>query len=81
MSGVKMVTIRNKFNGFTRTVGEPEYNGMIDKADYIVSSPNDAGNDGVPDDKWTKSEIVAWLTAKGIDHKSSEKKADLLAKC
>ena len=32
----EMVTIKNKLSGFTRTVGEPEFNGMIDKADYEV---------------------------------------------
>ena len=32
----EMVTIKSKLNGLTRTVGEPEFNGMIDKADYEV---------------------------------------------
>ena len=32
----EMITIKNKLNGFTRTVGEPEFNNMIDKADYEV---------------------------------------------
>ena len=36
MSQLKMVTIKNKLSGFTRTVGEPEFNNMIDKADYDV---------------------------------------------
>ena len=81
MSKLKMVTIRNKFNGFTRTVGEPEFNNMIDKADYTFTSLSDAGNDGVPDDNWTKNDIMNYLENKGIDFKSSEKKADLLAKC
>ena len=36
MPEVKMVTIKNRYNGFTRTVGEPEFNNMIDKADYEV---------------------------------------------
>ena len=34
MSKLKMVTIKNKHSGFTRTLGEPEFNGMMDKADY-----------------------------------------------
>ena len=34
MSKLKMVTIKNKQSGFTRTLGEPEFNGMMDKADY-----------------------------------------------
>ena len=32
----EMVTIKSKLNGFTRTVGEPEFNNMIDKDDYEV---------------------------------------------
>ena len=32
----EMITIKSKLNGLTRTVGEPEFNGMIDKADYEV---------------------------------------------
>ena len=36
MPEVKMVTIKNRYNGFTRTVGEPEFNNMIDKDDYEV---------------------------------------------
>tara|TARA_Y100000310_G_scaffold139429_1_gene138726 strand:+ start:317 stop:511 length:195 start_codon:yes stop_codon:yes gene_type:complete len=36
MSNVNLITIKNKQNGFTRTLGEPEFNGMIDKADYEI---------------------------------------------
>ena len=36
MSKVNLITIKNKQNGFTRTLGEPEFNGMIDKADYEI---------------------------------------------
>ena len=32
----EMITIKNKLNGLTRTVGEPEFNNMIDKDDYKV---------------------------------------------
>ena len=37
----EMLTIKNKLNGFTKTVGEPEFNGMIDKADYEVVVPKE----------------------------------------
>ena len=80
MPEVKMVTIKNKFNGFTRTVGEPEFNNMIDKDDYDCTSSKDDG-DGLPDSGWTKNDITSWLTNKGISFKASESKADLLAKC
>ena len=36
MSKVNLITIKNKQNGFTRTVGEPEFNNMIDKADFEI---------------------------------------------
>ena len=32
----EMVTIKSKLNGLTRTVGEPEFNNMIDKVDYEI---------------------------------------------
>ena len=41
MSKLNMVTIKNKLSGFTRTVGEPEFNSMIDKADYEVVTPKE----------------------------------------
>ena len=41
MSKLKMVTIKNKLSGFTRTVGEPEFNNMIDKADYEIVTPKE----------------------------------------
>ena len=81
MSELKWVTIKNKFNGFIRRIGEPEFNNMIDKDDYVLTSLSDVGNDNVPDDNWTKNDIMSYLENKGIDFKTSEKKADLLAKC
>ena len=75
-----MVTIINKYNGFTRTIGENEFNGMIDKADYNFTSAKDDG-DGVPDSNWTKADIKNYLESKSIDFKSSDNKADLLALC
>ena len=80
MSKVNMVTIINKYNGFTRTIGENEFNGMIDKADYNCTSVKDDG-DGIPDSNWTKADIMNYLESKSIDFKSSDKKADLLALC
>ena len=38
----EMVTIKSKLNGLTRTVGEPEFNGMIDKGDYEVVVEKDS---------------------------------------
>ena len=38
----EMITIKSKLNGFTRTLGEPEFNGMIDKGDYEVIVEEDS---------------------------------------
>ena len=38
MSSVKMITIKHKQSGFTRKLGEPEFNGMMDKADFEIIS-------------------------------------------
>ena len=48
MSKHNWVTIKNKHNGFSRTIAESEFNGMIDKADYEIISVNDDG-DGMED--------------------------------
>ena len=56
MSKVNFITIKNRQNGFTRTLGEPEFNGMMDKADYeiVTTKKSTAPN---PDETWTKVEI------------------------
>ena len=56
MSKVNLITIKNKQSGFTRTLGEPEFNGMIDKADYEIVSAEKATNSS-PDDTWTNAKI------------------------
>ena len=72
MSKVNYITIKNKLSGFTRTVGEPEFNGMIDKADYEVIGSN-------PDSSWTKTEIKKYLDSNNISYKSSDSKENLLS--
>ena len=82
-----MITIKNKQNGFTRTLGEPEFNGMIDKADYdIVTAKEPAkepakktANSG-PDDSWTKSDLKEYMDENSISYNSGDTKQDLLAK-
>ena len=51
----EMVTIKNKLSGFTRTVGEPEFNGMIDKADYEVVVEESSKPEPKPKPKSKKS--------------------------
>ena len=50
----EMVTIKSKLNGLTRTVGEPEFNGMIDKADYEVVIPKEEKPKAKPKEKKSK---------------------------
>ena len=78
----KIITIKSKNKaGFTRTLGEVEFSQMIDKDNFeIITSTKDEG-DGLPDDNWTKKEIISYLKAKGVDFKSKETKDVLLAKC
>ena len=79
MSKVNFITIKNRQNGFTRTLGEPEFNGMIDKADYeIVTSKN--GKSSSPDDTWKVIELTDYLRDKGISIGRNPSKADLLIK-
>ena len=79
MSKVNMVTIVNKHNGFTRTIGEPEFNGMIDKADYNCTSVSDDG-DGIPDDNWTVGDIKNYLDHNNIEYTGTHNtKSKLLA--
>ena len=78
MSKVNLITIKNKQNGFTRTVGEPEFNGMIDKADYeIVTDKKSASSS--PDTSWTNAKIQAYLDDRGVKYSSVDNKATLLS--
>ena len=79
MSKHNWVTIKNKHNGFSRTIAESEFNGMIDKADYEIISVNDDG-DGIPDSNWTAKELKAYMDSNSIEYKASDNKAKLLAK-
>ena len=78
MSKVNLITIKNKQNGFTRTLGEPEFNGMIDKADYeIVSNKNPENS--TPDTSWTNAKIKEYLDGKGVSYDSKDNKTTLLS--
>jgi len=79
MSKVNLITIKNKQNGFTRTLGEPEFNGMIDKTDYEVVDTVKTANSG-PDDTWTKSQLKDYMDSNSIEYNSGDTKQDLLDK-
>lgn len=78
MSKVNFITIKNRQNGFTRTLGEPEFNGMIDKADYEIVSAEKATNSS-PDDTWTNAKIKKYLDGEGISYDSKDNKTTLLS--
>ena len=78
MSKVNLITIKNKQNGFTRTLGEPEFNGMIDKADYEVVTAKKSV-DPSPDDTWTNAKIKEYLDGKGISYDTKDNKTTLLS--
>ena len=79
MSKVNFITIKNKYNGFTRTLGEPEFNGMMDKADYEIVTTKKSESSG-PDSSWTNAKIQAYLDEKGIKYSATDNKATLLSK-
>ena len=78
MSKVNFITIKNKYNGFTRSLGEPEFNGMIDKADYEVVTAEKSASSS-PDDTWTKARIKKYLDGEGISYDSKDNKTTLLS--
>ena len=73
------ITIKNKHNGFSRTLAENEFNGMIDKADYEITTAKKSVNSG-PDDTWTKSQLKDYMDSDGIEYNSGDTKQDLLDK-
>ena len=79
MSNVNLITIKNKQNGFTRTLGEPEFNGMIDKADYEIVTAEKVTNSS-PDDTWTKSKLKDFMDSNSIEYNTGDTKKDLLGK-
>tara|TARA_Y100000310_G_scaffold340766_1_gene437680 strand:+ start:1675 stop:1908 length:234 start_codon:yes stop_codon:yes gene_type:complete len=74
-----MITIKSKLNGFTRTVGEPEFNNMIDKADYEIVDTVKTEN-STPDNTWTNAKIRDYLDSKNISYETKDNKATLLSK-
>ena len=78
MSKVNFITIKNKYNGFTRSLGEPEFNGMIDKADYEVVISKKSVDPG-PNSSWTNVKIQAYLDDMGVKYSATDNKATLLS--
>jgi len=79
MSKVNFITIKNKYNGFTRSLGEPEFNGMIDKADYDIVDTKKSESSS-PDNTWTNAKLKEYMDANSIEYNSGDTKQDLLDK-
>ena len=76
----KFITIKSKGKGgFTRTLGEIEFNNMIDKDDYEIVAAKKSASPS-PDDTWTNAKIKEYLDGEGISYDSKDNKATLLAK-
>ena len=79
MSKVNLITIKNKQNGFTRTLGEPEFNGMIDKTDYEVITTKKPESSS-PNNSWTNAKLKDYMDSNSIEYNSGDTKQDLLDK-
>ena len=68
---MEKVEIKHKRSGKIKTIPKYDLDVLDVRMDWdLITSSKDDG-DAKPDDNWTKAEIIAWLTAKGVDHKSS----------
>ena len=65
-----------------------ENRSQIDGPEFVIEGHTfaqpevtvDEGNDGIPDMKWTKGDILGWMEEKGIEASSLSTKKTLLAK-
>jgi hypothetical protein len=73
------ITIKNKHNGFSRTLAENEFNGMIDKADYDIVDTKKSESSS-PDNTWTNAKIKEYLDSKSVSYSAKDNKETLLAK-
>ena len=76
--------------GKPRTVSEEwlnEHRTLVDGKEFTITghtfdvlTTTDEGNDGIPDMKWTKGDIMSWMDEKEVSYSSLNNKAKLLAK-
>ena len=80
MSKVKIITIKHKQSGMVRGLGEPEFNNMIDKSDWEITTSKKSDEDDRPDMDWTMSEIKSYFDANNVSYTTTQNtKAKLLA--
>lgn len=53
---------------------------LVDGVPFVLPASEDEGNDGIPDMKWTKGDIMTWLDDEGVEYSALNTKAKLLAK-
>jgi len=75
-----MIEITHKVSGYTRVIGENEYNSMMDKDEYKVKDiRTGVPKTDKPDMDWTVADIKSWLDKNNIEYTGSQNtKAKLL---
>ena len=78
-----IIEITHKVTGYKRTLGENEFNSMMDKNDYTVKDIRSGVPKGnKPTLDWTTSEIKKWLDDNKIEytgtHNTKPKLLDLV---
>ena len=57
---------------------------VVDGVKFALPAPKpvkvDEGNDGIPDMKWTKGDIMSWLDEQGVSYSVLSTKTKLIAK-
>jgi hypothetical protein len=52
----------------------------VDGVMFALTTTVDEGNDGIPDMKWTKGDIMSWMDEKSIEYSALNTKTKLIAK-
>ena len=61
-------------NGYLKLVGEPT------ELPAVADETVDAGNDGIPDEGWTRNDIIEWLKTREVRTRAGLTKAQLLTR-
>ena len=52
----------------------------VDGVMFALTTTVDEGNDGIPDMKWTKGDIMSWMDENSVEYSALNTKAKLIAK-
>jgi len=61
-------------NGYLKLVGEPT------ELPAVADETVDAGDDGIPDEGWTRNDIIEWLKTREVRTRAGLTKAQLLTR-